>query len=177
MKITKKPLNTLKTNYTGSKFGPYKVINYDHHRNTSPQWLAECEFCKKTTILGITELKKTKTCGCEELLKWRSKVFISNSILKEYHKKSVREQTSYSLTMIDLYKLYNRQSGKDKNGNDLVFEFGINYQPKLPVVSYVWPDLLRRNKSQGYNFTNCYFESNLSQRYPKRRSLGNRRMR
>lgn len=167
VKITKK---SVRKDFSGDQYGPWKILSYVHHYGTSPIWEAECIYCGKVWETSLPKLKRTRECECEETLKWTSGIYIPNSIYLEYVNQAKKESESFSLTYIDLYKIYNRQNGVDKDQKPLIFDFHWNYHVNPPTCNYIWPDLERNKKSIGYNLNNCYFVSNDEQRYKRKRS-------
>lgn len=167
VQITKK---NIRTDVSGEVFGPWRVLQYLHHYGTSPIWECECIYCGEHWEASLPRIKRKRECECEDRLKWTSGVFISNNIYKEYVSKAASEDEAWRLSYIDLYKIYNRMGGKDINGEDLVFDYHWNYHNNPPTCNYIWPDLERYQKAIGYTLDNCYFVTNLEQRYPRRRA-------
>jgi|TARA_R110000787_G_scaffold17748_1_gene55073 hypothetical protein len=165
-KISKK---NVRKDLTGTKYGPWVVQQYVHHYNTSPIWEVECEYCGILWEASIPRIKKKRECDCEESLKWTSGVFIPNNIFKWYSTEAKRTDESWRLTLVDLYKLYNRQNGVDSNNNKLIFKYHIDYNNTPATVDYIWPDLRRKSAANSFTINNCYLEMNYDQRFPRKR--------
>lgn len=164
----KKPKKvTLRTDYSGKKFGPFVIKRYVEHINNSPQWEAECEYCNTLITGSISNIKSKKYCECEENMRWLGNIVIGNNILKEYFIKCKAEKAQWDLTIIDLYKIYIKQSKIDKNGNKLIFDYHWNYTNNPPTCNYIWPDLVRIDKSKPYTLSNCIMIANNIQRFTR----------
>lgn len=169
-----KPIN-LRTDYTGKKYGSFLIKRYVSHVNNSPQWEAECEYCNSSFIDSISKVKtKAKErCECEDSMRWFGNLLIPNNIVQIYKEQSKQEKATWDLDVIDLYKIYSRQNGKDKNDKKLIFDYHWNYTRTPATCNYIWPDLVRINKYKPYNLENCEFISNEEQRF--KRSIKNKK--
>jgi hypothetical protein len=164
IEISFKP-NNLRSDVSGSVFGPWKINKYVHHLGISPIWEAECIYCNRIWNGTLPKIKKIKTCECEERLKFTSGVYIINNIYQWYANECKTTGAHWGLSLLDLYKIYNRQNGVDVDGNALIFDYHWNYHRTPATCNYIWPDLNRTDKTKGYSLGNCYFVSNLGQRF------------
>ena len=179
MAKVKKPqiieIKSIRKDLSGEVYGPWRINNYVHHLGTSPIWDVQCIYCDKLWQSTLPKIKRKRECECEDNLRWTSGVMIPNDVYIHYIKSAQKSGDLWSLSYIDLYKIYNRQNGVDTDGNKLIFDYHWNYTPDPPTCNYIWPDLNRIHTTSSYSLKNCYFTANPNQRYKKRRTLNLRR--
>lgn len=169
----KKP--NLRTDFTGSKFGSFLIKRYVSHVNNSPQWEAECEYCNSSFTDSISKIKAyaKERCECEESMRWFGNLLIPNNIVQIYKEKAKLERVPWELDVVDIYKIYSKQNGLDKHNKKLIFDYHWNYNRNPATCNYIWPDMIRINKSKSYNLSNCELVANYEQRF--KRSIKNKK--
>lgn len=170
-------VRAVKSDLSGNQYGPWKVLGYLHHYGNTPIWTSECIYCNTQWSASIPKIKKKRECDCEESMKFTSGVYIYNDIYQWYMKKAIEEDSLFNLSYIDLYKIYLRQNGVDKNGDKLIFDFHYNYNFYPPTCNYIWPDLERKSKTSSYSLSNCFFMASEEQRFPRKFSTNNKKIR
>lgn len=140
----------------GNKFGMLEVIEKleysDKYRSTL--WKCKCE-CGNEVILSSSGLTlKTRSCGCIKLISgpkqiyWKGEGDIPASFLSRIKLHAKRRKIEYSLTIKELWDLYEKQKGKCAlTGRDL-------YIPKSLKKESPTASLDRINSDLGYTINN-----------------------
>lgn len=143
-------------NYTGKRFEKLTVLKFDRRKNGRRYWLCKCD-CGNETIVSVSNLKKTKSCGCEQ--------FIGNH--KTHGRSKTTEYKSWS-GMIERCtnqssKHYKRYGGRGisvcdewRNSFETFFnDMGLKPSPKHSID--------RINNDKGYSKENCRWATHVEQ--------------